>query len=741
MTYIGKPIRRYDGPTKVTGGAKYAADYDVPGLLYGVIVSSAIAKGRIMRLELDTAHAVDGVVDIFSHEKRPDLASADRKWQDEVAPPGSPFRPFKDAQIHYSGQPIALVVASSFEAARHAATLVVAHYQQDADIVTNLATSRDKAHPPRGKRGGYNPPAKPRGDIERGFAQAQTVIENEYVVPFEHHNPMEPFASTVIPEADGSLTIYDKTQGSINAQTWISNIFGLKAGQVHVMNQFVGGAFGSGLRPQHQLFMAVLAALELKRPVRVVLTRQQMFTLSYRPNCIQTIGLGADSDGKLMAMTHDAIANTSQFEEYMETTVNWEGLLYTCPNTKFSYEVAELDLYTPSDMRAPGATTGVYAIEAAMDELAYATGVDPLELRLRNYSEIDQNENKNYTSKALRGAYMRGAERFGWSGRSMAPRSMREGHELIGWGMATGVWEAQQNKCSARITVLPTGHVIVSSAATDIGTGTYTIMAQMAAEGVGVPIEMVTVKLGDSSLPYAPIEGGSWMAASIGCAIQAASLSMRKTLLKQARGITDSPLANASIEQVVFADGLIRSTTDDSRSISVADAVRASGKEFLAEEETTKPHSISSLRYSRYTHSAIFVEVRVDEELGVVRVTRVVDAVAAGRILNTKTARSQILGGVVMGISMALHEETFADHNLGRFMNHTLAEYHIPVNADIHDIDVIFVDEPDEEINDIGVKGLGEIGIVGTAAAVANAIFHATGKRVRDLPITPDKLL
>jgi xanthine dehydrogenase YagR molybdenum-binding subunit len=438
---------------------------------------------------------------------------------------------------------------------------------------------------------------------------------------------------------------------------------------------------------------------------------------------------------------HDAIQTTSTFEDYQEVVVNWSNLLYHCDNVKLTYQLAQVDTYTPIDMRAPGAALGVTAIETAMDELAYAAGIDPVELRLMNYAETDEADKKTFTSKELRACYQLGAERFGWAKRNPEPRSMRDGRELVGWGMATGVWEAIMQKTAARAVLTPDGNLEITSATTDIGTGTYTILTQIAAETLGLPMEAVTTKIGDSSLPKSPVQGGSWTAASAGSAVQNACLSVREQLFKYARQMEESPLANASIEQVMFADGRICLMNDPNVGVTFAEAMQAAGVERVEAEEKASPGMLTSMRHSGYSHSAVFVEVKVDEELGRVRVTRVVNAVAAGTILNPKTARSQILGGVVFGIGMALEEESMLDHNLGRFMNHNLAEYHVPVNADVYDIDVIFVSEHEQLLNPLGIKGLGEIGVVGTAAAIGNAVFHATGKRVREYPITVDKLL
>jgi xanthine dehydrogenase YagR molybdenum-binding subunit len=738
--YVGAPQNRVDGRAKVTGAAQYAAEFDAPNLAYGIVVSSAIAKGRITSIDASAALAVPGVIQVFTHENRSRTAWLDRNYRDETAPPGSPFRPLYDDAVVYSGQPVALVVAEEYEIAAYAASLVQVEYETDTHL-TDIDLAKNEAYAPPRKRSGVKAPPSPRGDAEEAFVQAPVKIHHEYRVAIEHHNPMEPHASTVIYQEGGKLVIHDKTQGPQNSQSYVASVFGLSSDDVQVVAPFVGGAFGSGLRPQYQLFLAVMAALELKRSVRVVLTRDQMFTFGYRPLTIQTISLGAGPDGKLQSIMHDAIQTTSPWEDYQEVVVNWSNLLYHCDNVKLTYKLAQVDTYTPIDMRAPGAAIGVTAIETAMDELAYATGIDPVELRLRNYTETDEANKKGFTSKELRACYQIGAERFGWSKRTPEPRSMRDGRELVGWGMATGVWEAIMQKTAARAVLTQDGKLEVSSATADIGTGTYTILTQIAADTLGLNMEDVTARIGDSSLPKSPVQGGSWTAASAGSAVQTACQTVREKLFKYARQMDDSPLANASIEQVSFANGRILLTNDPSSSVTFAQAMRAGGVDRIEAEEKASPSLQTSMSYSGYSHSAIFVEVRVDEELGIVRVTRIVDAVAAGTILNPKTARSQILGGVVFGIGMALEEESMLDHNLGRFMNHNLAEYHVPVNADVYDIDVIFVSEHEDKLNPMGVKGVGEIGVVGTAAAIGNAIYHATGKRIRDYPITIDKLL
>jgi xanthine dehydrogenase YagR molybdenum-binding subunit len=731
MNYIGTATSRVDGLAKVTGEAKYAGEFDARGLAYGSIVESAIPKGRIARIDAGEALRVEGVLDVLSHQNRPRVAGTDEAWKDDVAPEeGSPFRPLYDDKIMFSGQPIALVLAEDWETARYAASLVRVEYEEQA-FVTDLNKQRDQAFV-------VKKPDKLRGDAGKAYAAADVRHEAEYFIPTEHHNPMELFASTAMWEGGGRLTVYDKTQGVQNVQRYLCSVFEKKPEDLRVISPFVGGAFGAGLRPQYQVVLAVLGALALERSVRLVLTRRQMYGLGYRPATIERLALGAKKDGTLDAVTHEAIGVTSQFEDFSRNDTGWAALLYKSANANYVHKLARLDVPTSCDMRAPGAATGVYALESAMDELAVALKLDPVELRLRCYSDRDQNEDVPYTSKALRECYRQGAEAFGWNQRKAEPRSMRDGNDLVGWGMATGVWEALQMPAAARIVLTANGHAEVSCAASDIGTGTYTILAQVAADTLGLPIENITIKLGDSTLPQAPVEGGSWMAASASHAVAATAEEVRGELLALAKKMTGSPLADAKLEEVTLTDGKVVSKQDASRAFSIADAMRQGKIDRIEKEKTNNFPDDKS--HARNTHSAVFAEVKVDEQLGVVRVTRVVSAVAAGRILNTKTAHSQIMGGVVWGIGMALHEETVFDHRFGRIMNANIAEYHVPVNADVHDIEVIFVDEPDEIINPLGIKGLGEIGIVGVAAAIANAVYHATGKRVRDLPITLDKL-
>jgi xanthine dehydrogenase YagR molybdenum-binding subunit len=729
-SHIGTSTSRVDGREKVTGRAQYAGEFKAPNLVYGSVVTSTIARGRIVRIDTSRALAVEGVLDVLTHENRPKMASTDEAYNDECLPGGSPFRPLYDDKIKFNNQPIALVLAEESEIARFAAALV--HIDYEAEIhATDLHTRIDKAYV-------VDKPDKSRGNAAKAYAAAAVRHEGEYFIPIEHHNPMELFAATVIWNGDGKLTVFDKTQGVQNVQRYVCGVFGLNPDNVRVLSPFVGGAFGAGLRPQYEVVLAVQGALQLQRSIQLVLTRAQMYSLGYRPATIERVALGASTDGTLDAITHEAIAMTSQYEDYSRNDTSWSALLYKSANAKYEHKLARLDVPTPCDMRAPGAATGVYALECAMDELAVALKLDPVELRLRCYSDSDQNNDVPFTSKQLKACYRKGAEAFGWARRISEPRSMRDGNDLVGWGMATGIWEALQMPTAARIVLTGNGHAEVSCATTDIGTGTYTIMAQVAADMLGVPIDYVTVKLGDSLLPHSQVEGGSWMAASVAHAIAATADEVRIEVLGLAQKMPGSLLAGLRPDDVVLSDGMIAAKQNKSRAVSLADAMRHGGVDRVEHEKLAEFKEDN--KHARNTHSAIFAEVKVDEQLGIIRVTRVVNAVAAGRIINTKTAASQIMGSVVWGIGMALHEETLVDHNFGRIMNANIAEYHVPVSADVQDIKIIFVDEPDSTVNPLGIKGVGEIGIVGVAAAIANAVYHATGKRVRDLPITIDKI-
>src|SRR2546428_3523231 len=553
-SYIGAGASRVDGRAKVTGAAKYAGEFNTNGLAYGSVVTSSIARGRIARIDASEALRVDGVIDVLTHENRPRMASADAAYKDDVAPEGSPFRPLYDARIWFSGQPIALVVAEEWEIARFASSLVRVEYHEEAHV-TDLYRQRRKAVAAAKPGADMFAPPKRRGAPKRAFAAAEVRHEGEYYVPIEHHNPMEPYASTVVWDGGGKLTVYDKTQGVQNVQRYLCSVFDMKPEDVRVMSPFMGGGFGSGLRPQYQVALAVLAARALKRSVRLVLSRPQMYSLGYRPGSIERVALGAKADGTLDAMMHDAIAMTSRFEAFARKDTIWGAALYQCANTTFTHKLARLDVSTPADMRAPGAATGVYALECAMDELAGALKLDPVELRYRNYSDRDQNADIPYTSKELRECYRRGAAAFGWERRNPQPRSMRDDGDLVGWGMPTGIWEAIDNHFTVRVVLTANGHAEVTCAASDLGTGTYTVMAQVAAELLGLPIECVNVRLGDSTLPQAPVAGGSWTASSVANALAVTCDELRSELLRLAQTAPGSPLANAESKDVVLTDG------------------------------------------------------------------------------------------------------------------------------------------------------------------------------------------
>ena len=739
---IGQPISRLEGFQKVTGEAKYAAEYKTPDLLYGYILNSIITKGKIVAINTEKAKALPGVKEVFTHKNRPSLAWFDLQYSDMDAPPGSPFRPLYNEEIKFYGQPIALVVADTFEMARYAVTLIEVTYEEEP-FETNLHDNLEKARPPQPGLAALlkSPPPKPKGNFEKAFAESDVRVTAEHFHGTEHHNPLELFATTTVYEGKGKVTIYDKTQGTVNSQLYVGNVFGLKFKNVRVISPYVGGAFGSGLRPQHQLFFSVMAALELKQSVRVTLDRHQMFTFGHRPPTIQRIRFGADNMGKLQAMNHAAYAETSRFEDYTEVVVNWANMLYPSENTLMEYQLVPLDVFTPLDMRAPGGSTGVSAIETAMDELAYKLRVDPLELRLINYSETDDSMGREYSSKELKKCYLEGAEKFGWSKRSPEPRSMKQGNKLVGYGMATGIWETNHLPARAEMIITEEGKLKVSNAVTDIGTGTLTVMTQIAADELGLPISEVEFAYADSKMPFAPIQGGSFTVSTIGSAIKAAAKALRKKLFKIANGMGDTSFSKAKIKDAVFADGGIYLKDQPDTFVSFMELIKANKNKAVKVTKSSVPNVMKLKKYSRATHSAVFVEVEVDEELGMVTVTRALTAVAAGTIINPKTARSQILGGMIWGISKALHEETISDHKLGRYMNPNLAEYHIPVHADVNDLEVHFVEEKDNIINELGTKGVGEIGIVGMPPAIANAIYHATGKRVNQFPIHFDTLV
>jgi xanthine dehydrogenase YagR molybdenum-binding subunit len=730
-------MSRVDGVAKVTGRAKYAAEFRAPNLAYGFIVTGTIAKGTIKSIDTREAEAAGGVIRVLTHLNAPKLGP---KASHEQSPPRAreeqdkSFRALQSDRIYFNAQPVALVVAETYEQARYAARLVKVAYNAEKHATDTEAVRG------RGRFPSQGPPPKPRGNPEEAMKSAPVKVEAEYRIPIEHHNPMEPHAAVAVWEGD-KLTVFDKSQEVYNVRKHLASSFGVPEANVSVISPYVGGAFGSSLRPNYYPSLTAMAAREIKRPVKIVYTRTQMYTgHGYRPYTIQKVALGAEASGKLSAMIHEAWHNTSSFEEFSDNTTGFTRQVYACPNLYAPLKIAETDLNTPTWMRAPGAVSGMFALECAMDELAYALKIDPLELRLINYAEKDPESGRPFSSKALRECYRLGAEKFGWKDRKMEPRSMRDGRLLVGWGTATGIWGAFQMPATARITFKADGTAHVASATSDIGPGTYTVITMIAAEYLGLKPEQVKFELGDTSFPRAPAQGGSWTTASVGSAVHGAALAVTAKLLALANQDANSPLKAAAAADVEMLDGRLRLKSDTSRFVNISDVMKRNNLNEIVETFESKP-SQERRKYATMAHGAQFVEVKVDPDLGQVRVTRAIEVTACGKIINPKASHSQEIGGVVWGIGMALQEATEIDHRFGRIMNPNLQHYHVPVNADVHEVETLFVEEEDTVVNPLGVKGMGELGMVGIPAAIANAVFHATGRRVRELPITPDKLL
>ena len=730
--YVGAPLDRIDGRLKVSGEARYAADTPAEHLLYGVLVQSRIARGRIVALDDAAARLVPGVVEVMSYRNAPRVKELPF---DFGTPMTELLAPLQDERIRYDGQHVALVLAETFEAARDAAALVAIRYAAEP-AVTTLDAATEIVHP---EEWFGSPPQQRRGDPEGAFARAEVRIEAEYATPTLHHVPMEPSATLAYWEAD-DLVVHDATQYVLGTRACLAAAFELAVEQVHVISPFIGGGFGcKGFFWAHALIAAMGARLT-GRPVKVVLAREQTFTShGYRTETRQRIRLGAARDGRLHALLHDVRGVTSQVGMFVELAGRVSSFLYECPNVAVTHEVARLDLPTPTAMRAPGEAPGTFALGSAVDELAYACGLDPLEVLRRNHAEIDADEGVPYSSKHLLACYARGAERFGWAQRSPAPRSMRDGNEYIGWGVATATHAGLRAPAQARVTLGADGSIDVASATHDLGTGMYTILAQIAADALGVVPAAIRVRIGDSSFPPAPVAGGSMSSASVGPAVLDAARRARAEAIVLATRTGASPLFGCDPAAVEIAGGVLRAGGEPHRAIGYGEVVQLAGTAALETLGSAAPNGDGRVAFQSF--GAQFVEVRFDPELARLRVTRVVGAYDCGCILNAKTARSQMLGGVIWGLGMALLEETVRDPRSGAVVSNNLADYHVPVNADIGEIDVLFVEVPDFAFNPLGARGVGEIGITGVAAAVANAVYHATGVRVRDLPILPEKLL
>jgi xanthine dehydrogenase YagR molybdenum-binding subunit len=739
---VGTPMSRVDGRLKVTGGARYAAEFQVQDVAYGVLVLSTVAKGQVTKIDTAAAEKAPGVLAVITHRNAGKVVLPEKAKALVDPKVGRPLQPFQDNQVRYHGQPIAVVVADSFERATHAATLVRATYDEAKAVLdfADAAARRFTPHEIETDRATKKSPHYQRGEPDKAFADAPVKIEATYSHPDEYHNPMELHA-TVAAWDGNKLTLYDKTQWVDNVQQQVAAAFGLDKDDVRVVSPFVGGAFGSALRAWVHVFIAALAAKHVRRPVKLVLTRAQQYVVpGYRPRTVQKVALGATKDGKVTAIRHEATAQTSTFEEYTESTLNPTRFLYACPNVATRYYLAALNVNTPASMRAPGEATGTYALECALDELAYALKMDPLQLRLVNHADQDLEKHLPWSSKSLKECYQKAAEKFGWAQRKPEPRSMRDGRLLVGWGMATATWPTLRLPATVLVRVLADGSAQVRTAASDIGPGTYVVMTQIAADALGLPVERVKFELGDSKMPRAPVEGGSMTVASVGSAVHEAALAARHKLLALASADDGSPLHKAEADGVAAADGRLFLKKEPERGATYADILKRHRQESVEVTQESKPGE-EQKKFSMHAFGAQFVEVRVDPDFGTVRVARVVSAFAAGRIINPKTAHSQAIGGIVGGLGMALLEEAIRDRRNGRVVNANLEQYVVPVNADVPQLDAFFVDEVDRHVNPIGAKGLAELSLVGVAPAVANAVYHATGKRIRDLPITPDKLL
>ena len=735
MNTIGQPLDRTDGFLKVTGGARYAADFPAAQLAHAVLVTSTIACGRVASIDTTRADAMPGVLLVMTSRNAPKLPN---DGQPEVAPPAQRrLSLLQNDEVRYDNEPIAVVVADTLERAVDAASQVRVTYTSAAAALDFSAAKAD-GHAPESMIGG-NPDTE-RGNVEHGLQAGAVRIDAVYTTPMQHHNPMEPHA--VMASWDGPrLTIYDTTQGVANASKAVASFLGMRPDEVHIISPFVGGGFGCKGSVWSHVVLCAMAARQIGRPVRLALTRPQMFgPVGGRPRTEQHLALAAREDGTLTGMRHDTYSNTSTFEDWTETSGVLTRILYEVPNLATSHRLVPLNVGTPTFMRAPGETTGSFALESALDELAAALKMDPLELRLKNYAEIDPQENKPWSSKQLRECYRVGAERFGWSKRSHAPGSMRNGSTLIGLGMATATYPAYRSEAAAFARILSDGTAVVASGTQDLGTGTYTVMTQVAADALGFPVERVSFTLGDSSLPNAHVSGGSQSVASVAPAVKEAARAARERLIQMACADPESPLHGMAASDVTVVDGCVVARNETSRRDSAAAIIARAGGHGIEAQATAK-RGEEAQRYSFHSFGAVFAEVHVDAALGTIRVPRVVAVYDVGKLLNEKTGKSQLMGGIVWGIGTALEEGSELDPRYGRFVNANLAEYHVPVNADIGTIDVSVLDVPDPRFNALGARGIGEIGITGVPAAIANAVYHATGVRVRDLPITLDKLL
>ncbi|MGY4816818.1 xanthine dehydrogenase family protein molybdopterin-binding subunit [Pseudomonas chlororaphis subsp. piscium] len=728
---IGQPLDRVDGRLKVTGRATYAYEQREMGdSAYGYILGATIARGRISAIDTREAERTPGVLYVMTHNNVPAQAAFGPAVTPTTAEVFTRSRPvLATDRVRYYDEPVALVVASTFEAARAAARLIRVSYtpeQGDFDLRSRL----EQAYiPPRTNAGFQTDSAI--GDFEAGFDAAPIKLDSTYSTPYQSHVPMEPHASIAVWSGD-DLTLYTSAQTLANFRGGLANTLGIEPARVRIVSPYIGGGFGAKLIIHPDAVLAALAARVLKRPVKVALTRQQMFAnAGYRPAMQHRVRLAADRSGKLTALGHDVWSSTSRFEEFCEQTAVFARSLYAAPNRLTRHRLVPVDLNRGEWMRSPGEAPGMLAFESAMDELAERLGLDPIELRVRNEPELDPELGVPFASRNLLACMQTGAERFGWSRRKPKPGSRREGRKLIGMGMAAAIRPNYLGLSRALVSLGPTGRVLVRLDMTDIGTGTYTILTQVAAQSLGVPMSAVQVQLGDSRFPQTSGSGGSWGAASSSSAVEAACQALKQRII-QAAG---APYNQAEAR---FADGRIGT---GERSERLSDLLLRVAPAGLQAEGSVGPMGEDYKQFSQHSNGAHFAEVAVDIDTGEVRLRRMLAVIGAGRILNPKTARSQILGGMTWGVGAALMEQTLLDTRHGHFVNHDLAEYLVPVNADIAAMDVVFLEAPDTKANPLGIKGLGELGVCGAGAALANAVYNATGIRVREFPLTLDKLL
>ena len=730
---IGNPINRVEGRLKVTGQARYAAEYNLPQVAHGVLVTITVAKGRIRTLDTRAAQRAPGVLYVLTHQNRPEMPGFDAEPNpNQGRVYGQEFRVFYDDQIYYSNQPVALVIADTLERADAAAALVQVTYDEEPHK-TDLTTNQDQAITPA-RSSDYS-----RGDTQ-ALNSAPVVVEQEYHTPIHVHNPMEPHAATVVWQDEDHVTVYNKAQTVILARQDISKSFGIPEENVHAISPFVGGAFGCSSRVWPEEMAAIMGAKQVNRPVKVALKRDQAFNMvGYRPRSIQKVSLGATKDGRLISTRHQGWGVTSTYEQFTERMLDPTKTMYHCPNLEATYQLVPLDLSTPCWTRGPGESSGSFALESAMDELAYALNMDPLALRLKNYAERDPEVDLPWSSKHLKECYERGAERFGWSRRNPQPRSMRTGDMLVGQGMSSGIYKADRTTAEARATLRPDGTVLIQTSVADTGPGSATIMTQIAAETLGLNVEQVLFEWGDSRFPPAPGQFGSHTTTSVGGAVHDVCQALQGKIKGLATSGEISAFRGMNPSGIIIEGGVIRAK-DGSHRVGCGEMLQQLKlPEVQARVTSDKPPEMQD--YSSKSFCATFVEVHVHPATGMVKVTRVVSALDVGRIMNHKTATNQVYGCTTWGIGMALMEEGVLDHRYGTYLNNDLAEYHVPVHADMPEIDVIFTEKPDPIVSPVGAKGMGEIGLIGFAAAIANAVYHATGKRIRELPITPDKLI